>query len=183
MSFRTYIVAGVVGMGMVMGSALPGMTRSASVDSDYFGANVRSEPSLQASVLDGLPHQTSIEVLKIVRDPQGQGYWYYARSSGQFRTEGWIDGNLVRFQPNRQTYGLLNGDPGDSINIRSAPSLNAEVRHTGVVSDLVAVGESRRGKDGYTWYYITYSDQSAGWVRGDLINVWPNGCIITCPAN
>ena len=178
---RNCVVIGLLSIGAVIASALPGMTRPATIDIE---ANLRSGPSMNASRIDGLPVGTSIEVLKIVNSKDRyRGYWYYVRTNERSSTEGWVSDSLVRFNTSNQTYGTLAGDEDDVINLRSAPRRNSEVLHTGTKGDLVKVGQSKRSEDGYPWYYVTFSNQSSGWVRGDLISVWPKGCVITCPAN
>jgi hypothetical protein len=188
MIFRKSLVVGLLSVTALVVGALPGMARPATIDIE---ANVRADASLQADVLDGLPVETNVEVLKIVTEPTRGDYWYYLRSTGRLKTQGWVRSNLVRFKPDNQSYGTLAGEPGDVINIRSAPSTQSEVLHTGVLGDLVTVGRSKfvhLGNDrarlaGYHWHYVTYPSGAAGWVRGDLISVWPKGCIITCPEN
>jgi Bacterial SH3 domain len=186
MNFRKHLVVGLLSLGAIMAGALPSMARPATIDSAYFGVNVRSEPSLQAPTIDGLPDATPVEVLRIVNlegGGEGHGAWYYLRSTGGLKTEGWVDGGHVRFGSSSQTYGTLKGGVNEVINVRSAPALVGEILHTGSGGDLVTVGASQRGDGGSRWYYVTYPNQAAGWVRSDLIDVWPQGCIITCPAN
>jgi hypothetical protein len=182
MIFRKSLVVGLLSVTALMVGALPGMARPATIT---YEANIRSGPSMQTTRLDGLPKDTPIEVLKIVDDADSDGrglYWYYVRSTGKLRTEGWVTSTLVRFNASSQNYGTLAGEPGDVINIRSDPSTQRDVLHTGVLGDLVMVGRSARSSDGgYPWYYVTYPNGAAGWVRADLISVWPKGCIITCP--
>ena len=181
MIFRNCVLVSLLSIGAVMSSAVPGMTRPATIDIE---ANLRSGPSINSSRIDGLPVGTSIEVLKIVNSQERyRGYWYYVKTNGRFQTEGWVSDSLVRFNASNQTYGALVGDADDVIYLRSAPRRSSEVLHTGTKGDLVVVGQSKRSNDGYPWYYVTFPNRSAGWVRGDLISVWPKGCIITCPAN
>jgi Bacterial SH3 domain/GW (Gly-Tryp) dipeptide domain len=181
MDFRNHFVVGLLSLGAVMASALPSIARPATIDIE---ANVRSAPSLGADRIDGVPVGTPVEVLRIVDDTHRyKSFWYYIRSTGNLQTEGWVDGGLVRFGSSIETYGVLLGSMKEVINIRSQPSLVSEIVHTGVGSDLVTVGESQLGDGGYRWYYVTYPNQAAGWVRSDLIDIWPQGCIITCPAN
>jgi Bacterial SH3 domain len=178
MIVRKSLVVGLLSVTALMVAALPGMARPGTIDIE---ANVRADASLQAEVLDGLPVGTSVEVLKIVTEPTRGDYWYYLRSTGRLKTQGWVRSNLVRLKPSNESYGTLAGESGDVINIRSAPSTQGEVLHTGVLGDLVTVGRSKNSDGGYRWHYVTYPNGAAGWVRGDLINVWPKGCIITCP--
>lgn len=183
--FRSGVVAGLLSIAALTVDALPGMARPASIDpAQTGGVNVRSGPSLQTMAIDSLPGGTPIEVLNIVGNENvGSPYWYYIRSTGRVTTEGWVASELIRFNSSRQTYGTLTGDPGDTINIRSAPNTDEAVLHTGIVGDLVTVGRSMRGDEGYIWRYVTYPNRSSGWVRADLIAVWPKGCIVTCPDN
>jgi Bacterial SH3 domain len=185
MILRKSLVVGLLSVSALMVAALPGMARPGTIDIE---ANVRADASFQAEVLDGLPVGTSVEVLKVVTEPTRGDYWYYLRSTGKLKTQGWVRSNLVRFEPSDKSYGTLGGEPGDVINIRSAPSTQGEVLHTGVLGDLVMVGRSKfvplgndYGRTGHRWHYVTYPSGAAGWVRGDLISVWPKGCIITCP--
>jgi Bacterial SH3 domain len=191
MILRKSLVVGLLSVSALVVTALPGMARPATIASAHFGVNLRSGPSLQDTILDALPDQTPLEVLRIVNlegGGEGRGDWYYVRSGGDLKTEGWVNGGHVSFLPSHQIYGTLTGEPGDVINLRSAPSTQSEVLHTGVLGDLVTVGKSKfvplgndYGRTGYRWHYVTYPSGAAGWVRGDLIAVWPKGCIITCP--
>ena len=179
MLLRNYVMAGLLGAGVLMAAALPGMARPGTIN---YPINVRSGPSSLTERVDGLPEGTPVEVLRLVRGERGS-YWYYVRSTGDLRTEGWVDGFYVPFRSSSRTYGSLSGDSDDVINLRSDPSLNSEVLNTGLPGDIVTVGESRRGEAGYYWYYVTYPNQSAGWVRGDLISIWPKGCVVACKGN
>ncbi|MEB3292478.1 MAG: SH3 domain-containing protein [Synechococcales bacterium] len=191
MMVRQIAIAALLSLGTMVMGALPSMARPGTIDAPDFGVNLRLRPSSQAPVIDALPDRTPIEILRIVNNPEPQESgvdWYYVRSTGRLKTEGWIRSGYLRFQPSNQIYGTLAGEPNDVINIRSTPSTQARVLHTGLVGDLVLVGQSKfvplgngYGRTGYQWHYITYPNGAAGWVRGDLISVWPRGCIITCP--
>lgn len=186
MKFSKLLMVGLLSLGTIVVSAMPSMARPGFIT---FEANLRSGPSMNATRVDGLPEGTPLEILKIVPGTSHNvKHWYYVRSTGDLRTEGWVTSSLVRFQVSNQNYGTLAGNEDDVINIRSAPNLQSQVIHTGVMGDLVEVGQSKfvalgkgYGRTGYYWYYITYPNGASGWVRGDLINVWPKGCIITCP--
>ena len=108
MLFRNYVVVSLLSIGAVIASALPGMTRPATIDIE---ANLRSEPSMSSSRIDGLPVGTSIEVLKIVNSKDRyRGHWYYVRTNQRSSTEGWVSDSLVRFNVSNQNYGTLVGD-------------------------------------------------------------------------
>jgi hypothetical protein len=181
MFFRKTIVTGLLSLTALAINASPSMARPAMIDPDQrAGVNVRSEPSVNATSIDGLPAGASIEVLNVISNRTN---WYYVRSSGRFAIEGWVSGQLIRFKPSDEIYGTLTADPGDNINIRSAPNTNSSIAHTGVMGDLVTVGRSARDGNGARWYSVVYPNRASGWVRADLISVWPKGCIITCPEN
>jgi len=186
MTLRQQFLMGLLGIGMVMTIAFPGSARRAKV---AYEVNLRSGPSVEAKRIDGLPEGTPLEVLKVVSSSdQNNPYWYYVRSTGRLKTEGWVTSSLVRFNASNQRYGTLIGQQDDVINIRSGPSLKDRAVHTGTLGDLISIGQSKfvpvnNSKAGYYWYYVTYFNGATGWVRGDLINIWPKDCIITCPAN
>jgi Bacterial SH3 domain len=186
MKFPKLLTIGLLSLSAIVLNALPSLARPALID---YEANLRSGPSMEADRIDGLPKGMPLEVLRIMPGiGQKIERWYYVRSTGDLHTEGWVTSSLVRFEASNQNYGTLAGSEGDVINIRSAPNLQSRVVHTGVLGDLVKVGESKfvplgkdYGRTGYRWYNVTYPNSASGWVRGDLINVWPQGCIITCP--
>ncbi|MBF1999867.1 MAG: SH3 domain-containing protein [Synechococcales cyanobacterium M58_A2018_015] len=60
-------------------------------------------------------------------------------------------------------------DPGSSINVREAASLNARIRYIGYPGDLVRIASSARGDDGYTWYQVQFETGTVGWVRSDFV--------------
>lgn len=169
MKFPKLLTIGLLSLSAIAMGELPSMARPGYI---YSGANVRSGPSKNADRIDGLPKGTPLEVLRQVSEDGSNWYysnWYYVRSMGDLRTEGWVLAPLVRFEATNDSYGTLGGSEGDVINIRSAPNTQSRVLHTGVTGDWVAVGESSL-HNGYRWYKITYPNGASGWVRGDLIN-------------
>jgi uncharacterized protein YgiM (DUF1202 family) len=176
MKFSKSLMVGLLSLGTIAASALPGMARPGYI---YSEANVRSAPSFNSRRVDGLPEGSPLEILRVVPGRGDSRTWYYVRSTGQLRTEGWVSSNLVKFEPTGRQYGTLMGDDGDVINIRSSHSTDSRVKHTGTKGDFVEVGESKfiplgqgYGRTGYYWYYVTYPNGASGWVRGDLIAVW-----------
>jgi uncharacterized protein YgiM (DUF1202 family) len=185
MKTQKIILTGLLTITTLLTSVLPSFARPATIKIE---ANVRAGASLHSSVLDGLPVGIDVEVLRVVYEPKRGDYWYYLRSTGQLKTQGWVRSNLVSFFSSKQVYGTLLGEPNDVINIRSGPSLDYSVKHMGVMGDLVQVNRSEfianhGSRAGYNWHNITYPNGATGWVRGDLINVWLKGCIVTCPEN
>jgi SH3-like domain-containing protein len=174
MKFPKLLTVGLLSLGTIVISALPSMARPGYI---YSEANVRSAPSVNARRIDGLPTGTPLEILRVDSGRDSRG-WYYVRSTGQLRTEGWVSSALVNFEQDGRQYGTLRGSDGDVINIRSEHNTGSRIKHTGMAGDLVEVGESRVGRSmrqsesGYTWYQVTYPNGASGWVRSDLISVW-----------
>ncbi len=177
MKFPKVLTIGLLSLGTIAITALPSMARPGFIHSE---ANLRSGPSTESDRIDSLPEGTPLEVLRmVVGTNHNMRTWYYVRSTGTLRTEGWITSSLVRFKSSNQNYGTLAGNEGDVINIRSTPNLWSQVIHRGENGDLVSVGESKfvplssdAVRTGHRWYNITYPNGTSGWVRGDLINLW-----------
>jgi hypothetical protein len=170
MTFCKNLVIGLLSLSAVISAALPSLARPATIS---YEANLRSGPSLYTSRIDGLPEGTPLEVMRIVADTNSetQSHWYYVRSTGRLKTEGWVTSSLVNFNASDRSYGTITGEAGDVINIRSAPNLNGKVLHTGVMGDVVMLGDSEIDNNGYRWHYVIYPNQAAGWVRADLISI------------
>jgi uncharacterized protein YgiM (DUF1202 family) len=177
MKFSKTLMVGLLSLGTIAASALPSMARPGYI---YSEANVRSAPSFNSRRVDGLPEGTPLEVLRVVAGRGDGRTWYYVRSTGQLRTEGWVSANLVKFESTRRMYGTLVGNDGDVINIRSDSDIDSRVKHTGIAGDLVEIETSimsrstQQSKSGYIWYKVVYPNGASGWVRGDLIGVWPD---------
>lgn len=60
---------------------------------------------------------------------------------------------------------------GSSINVRSEASTNGSIVGTVNTGDTVTVGETTTDSDGATWYQVTLSNGTTGYVRGDYITV------------
>lgn len=60
---------------------------------------------------------------------------------------------------------------GSSINVRSEASTNGSIVGTVNTGDTVTVGETTTDTDGATWYQVTLSNGTTGYVRGDYITV------------
>jgi uncharacterized protein YgiM (DUF1202 family) len=175
----TSFVVGLLSLGTMMTGSLPVMARPATVTTD---SNIRSGASLKSPVLEVLPSGGEVEVLNIVLT--NRDYWYYVRPKVEGTAEGWVRSNLIRFKPSNLIYGTLAGDRDSKINVRSRPSLDGKILHYGLAGDLVIVGESQKvAGQRHSWYRVTFPNQASGWVREDLLAVWPKGCIITCPDN
>lgn len=64
---------------------------------------------------------------------------------------------------------LIARDPGSSINVREAASLNARIRYIGYPGDPVRIASSAQGDDGYMWYQVQFETGTVGWVRSDFV--------------
>jgi hypothetical protein len=64
---------------------------------------------------------------------------------------------------------LVGQETGSRVNVRSAPSREANSPSYGLVGDRVEILRQTEGSDGYTWYYIEFRSGARGWVRGDFV--------------
>ncbi|MFK2824482.1 N-acetylmuramoyl-L-alanine amidase [Bacillus sp. B190/17] len=131
-------------------------------------ANVRSEPSMSASVVGQAARGTRYEVLKEKYD------WYQIQlEDGQ---KGWIAGYIVKkadssSQTAQQTVvkNASSGKPAaviaDNLNVRSEPSLSANVIGKLNIGDQVSVTESKNG-----WVHIRYKGQEA-WISEQFVRM------------
>lgn len=176
MSLATKCGVGLLSLATVVATALPGLSLPGKLTSD---ANLRSGRSLTASVKEVLRSGGKVEVLNI--QPVDDDYWYYVQSEIEGTEKGWIRSDLIRFNPIKVRAGNLVGKFQDVINIRSNPSIKSKVQHYGLGGDLVTILDSRKEASGYFWYKVKFPSNAVGWVREDVISVWPKGCIISCP--
>jgi hypothetical protein len=65
---------------------------------------------------------------------------------------------------------LIANDPGSTINIRQAPSTQADAWYFGRVGDRAQILEQTWGRDGFTWYRVNMAQTGVtGWVRADFV--------------
>jgi uncharacterized protein YgiM (DUF1202 family) len=179
MGLRTKATAGLLALGTLMTGILPAMARPATVTST---SNLRADASLRAPVEDVLPSGANVEVLNIRVGNDGN-YWYYAQPSVEGTLSGWIRSDLVSFNSSNKRYATLVGSRGSKINVRAAATLNSKALHYGLVGDLVTVEDSYKTAGQSRWYRVKFPSNASGWIREDLLSIWPQGCIITCPAH
>lgn len=179
MRLMTKLTAGLLTFTTLMTGVLPAMARPATLTSR---SNLRTSASLTASVEEILSLGSNVEVLNITVGDDGD-YWYYVEPSVEGTLSGWIRSDLVSFQPSKKRYATIVGERGYKINVRSSPNLKSKVLYNGLSGDLVTVEDSYQQAGQYRWYRIKFPNNVTGWVREDLLSVWPQGCIITCPAN
>jgi hypothetical protein len=66
--------------------------------------------------------------------------------------------------------GVLAGlDPGSRVNVRSEPTTRSFSPHYGLIGDRIEILDQTQGRDGYTWYYVSFRSGARGWVRGDFV--------------
>lgn len=173
--FRRCSIVSILSLFVLLPLSQPGMARPASTDKD---ANIRSSASLQSKVLSVLPPKSEVEVLNLFLAKDSE-LWYYVNPKQKGAARGWIRSDLIRFKPSNQIFGTLTGARDERINIRTTPQ--GKILHYGLPGDLVTVGKSAKGKLSHRWYRVTFPSNASGWVREDLLSLWPKGCIITCP--
>lgn len=110
--------------------------------------------------------------------------WYFVRfTSG---AEGWVRSDFIQgssaesggeSEPNGssisfpQAATLTGSTPGSRVNVRSAPSTQADTPHYGLVGDRVFLLEQAQGTDGSLWYRVRFESGAEGWVRGDFVQI------------
>lgn len=153
--------------------ALPGLAMPATLIARDNGSriNVRSAPTTTAKA----PHYgiagDRIEITRAVTGNDNYRWHYVKFPSG---AAGWVRSDFVSYNPEAD-FGILAGNSGDRINVRSAPSTKADSPHFGLQGDVVKMVRQRRGGDGYTWHFVQFTSGAQGWVRGDLINAIQSG--------
>jgi Bacterial SH3 domain/GW (Gly-Tryp) dipeptide domain len=177
MGLRTKVTAGLLALGALMTGVLPATARPATVTTR---SNLRADASLIAPVQEILPLGSNIEVLNIRVGNDGD-YWYYVQPNVEGTPSGWIRSDLVSFNSSNKRYATLAGSRGSKINVRAAATLNSKAIHYGLSGDLVTVEDSYKAPGQYRWYRVKFPSNASGWVREDLLSVWQQGCIITCP--
>jgi uncharacterized protein YgiM (DUF1202 family) len=177
MSLRTKATAGLLALVTSMAGILPAFARPATVTTR---SNLRTDASLRAPVEEILPAGSNIEVLNIQVGNDGN-YWYYVQPKVEGTLSGWIRSDLVSFNISNKRYATLVGSRGSRINVRAGASLNSKAIHYGLVGDLVTVEDSYKVSGQLRWYRVRFPSNATGWVRGDLLSIWQQGCIITCP--
>ncbi|RCJ19706.1 hypothetical protein A6770_06090 [Nostoc minutum NIES-26] len=179
MGLMTKLTAGLLTFGTLMTGVLPAMARPATLTSR---SNLRTDASLTAPVEEILPSGSNVEVLNITVGNDGD-YWYYVQPKVEGTLSGWVRSDLVSFQPSNKRYATIALNRGYKINVRSSPNLRSKVLYNAQSGDLVTVEDSYKEVGQYRWYRIKFPTNVTGWVREDLLSIWPQGCIITCPAN
>ena len=179
MRLMTKLTAGWLTFATLMTGILPAMARPATLTTE---SNLRTSASLTATVQEVLPSGSNVQVLNITVGDDGD-YWYYVQPSVEGTANGWIRSDLVKFQPSQRRYATIVGERGYKINVRSSPSLKSKVLHSALSGDLVTVEDSYQQAGEYRWYRIKFPSNATGWVREDLLSIWPQGCIITCPTH
>ncbi|WP_256973168.1 SH3 domain-containing protein [Nostoc sp. T09] len=175
----TKLTAGLLTFATLMAGVLPAMARPATLTSR---SNLRTGASLTATVEEILPSGSNVEVLNITGGDDGD-YWYFVQPTVEGTASGWIRSDLVSFKPSNKRYATIAGNRGYKINVRFSPNLRSKVLYNALSGDLVTVEDSYQQAGQYRWYRIKFPNNVTGWVREDLLSIWPQGCIITCPAN
>ncbi len=177
MSLITKLTAGLLAIGTLMTGVLPAIALPATVTTR---SNLRTSASLTATVQEILPSGSNVEVVNITTGDDGK-YWYYVQPTVEGTQSGWVRSDLVSLNPGRKRYATIGGKRGYKINVRSSPNLSSRVFYNAALGDVVTIEDSYQKVGQYRWYRIKFPNYVTGWVREDLLSIWPKGCIITCP--
>ncbi|OMP68106.1 N-acetylmuramoyl-L-alanine amidase [Domibacillus epiphyticus] len=120
-------------------------------------ANVRSEPSMTASVIGSANRNEQFHVLKEQYD------WYQVQLSGG--KKGWIAGHIVTEDaPSMSTSASQTGIiTADRVNVRNDPSLSASIIGTAYSGDQVGIISRENG-----WVNIRFQNETA-WVSSQFV--------------
>lgn len=135
--------------------------------------NLRSAPTLQSNVITQLPADSVVNVLRHVPIATEGYVWNYVKiSNGQM---GWIRYNLINYIASRARYGsIFTQDKDAYVNVRSGPSTAGSIVGKGQQGDVLQIVNTLPGDHGYKWHYVKFSaGKTPGWVREDLVNLWP----------
>lgn len=179
MGFLKKLTVAALTVGVSVVSALPTMAVPGTLRT---AGNLRTAPSLQAKVLEVLPSGGYVEVTNITVSSQGN-YWYYIQPKVEGTPSGWMSSDLIELQLGNKRYATIAGDRGNRVNVRSTPNMQSRIVYNGFFGDVVTIEGSNNAAGLNPWYRIRFSSGVGGWVRGDLLSIWPKGCVITCPLN
>lgn len=177
MDLMTKLTAALLTFGTLMTGVLPAIALPGTVTSR---SNLRTDASLTASVEEILTSGSNVEVLNITVGNDGNN-WYYVQPEVEGTLSGWVRSDLVSLKLDKKRYATIVGDRGDKINVRSSPNLKSKVLYNALSGDLVTIENSYKQGGQYRWYCIKFPNNVIGWVREDLLSIWPQGCIISCP--
>jgi len=133
--------------------------------------NLRNGQGLDFEVIDVLPYGTGLTFVSLPASGSDDGHdWYQVRTDDG--TEGWVAGEYLA--PVSGGDGIPAGTAvfvvTDFLNVRAAPSLDADV------IDLVVSGDDGVTTDGpvvadrISWWAVDFSNGASGWVAGDYIS-------------
>lgn len=146
--------------------------------------NIYAAPSSQSNSphygLDG----DRVTASRQTQDNEGSLWYFVQFASG---AAGWVRSDLVQSvssapkpnvpQPGEntatfpQTATLTGTAPGSRVNVRSAPSTQADSPSYGLVGDRVTVLEQTQSAEGDLWYRVRFASGAEGWVRGDFVQL------------
>jgi Bacterial SH3 domain len=170
MKSRYFVFSAIAATAAVFGVALPSFARPATLiaQSTSSPINVRSAPSTFSSSPSYGYAGDRVEVLRSTLGQDDYNWNYVQFQSG---ATGWVRGDFVRYSEGMAQYGVLGGRPGDRINVRMSPSVNAASPHYGIEGDVVQLLTQTQGRDGYMWRFVQFPSGAQGWVRGDLVQL------------
>jgi uncharacterized protein YgiM (DUF1202 family) len=177
MALMTKVTAGLLTFATLTSGVLPATALPATMTTR---SNLRTGASLTAQVEEILPSGSTVEVLNITVGDDGK-YWYYVQPNLEGTLSGWVRNDLVSMKLGNKRYGTITGKRGYKVNVRSSPNLTGKVVRNAASGDLVTIEDSYQEVGQYRWYRIRFPGNVTGWVREDLLSIWPKGCIITCP--
>jgi uncharacterized protein YecT (DUF1311 family)/uncharacterized protein YgiM (DUF1202 family) len=134
--------------------------------------NVRSEPTLQGSLVKTLHEETQVDILARSRHQDKIGknldYWYKVQSSdGRDRKTGWVFGGLLMRSSMRMVMGA-------EVRMRSEAHRGASVVKTLDEGAIVYAHKRSKHQEKFGdildyWYEVGSADNKIGWIFGGFI--------------
>jgi len=145
--------------------------------------NIYDWPSLQANSPSYGLNGDRVIALRQTQGEEGS-LWYFVRF--ELGAEGWVRSDFIQSsnaesgsesESDRNTISfpqaatLTGSTPGSRVNVRSAPSTQADSPHYGLVGDRVTVLSQTQNAEGTLWYQVQFESGAEGWVRSDFVQV------------
>jgi uncharacterized protein YgiM (DUF1202 family) len=161
-----WVAADYLGSGPADGGATMGFTAGDRVLVDAGALNFRTAPSTSATVIRPLAYGT---LLTIMDGPvSADGYtWYQGKTTAATGGDiGWAIGQAMMDPCLQFDAGATAHVNTDVLRLRSAPAMSGAVLADLPQGTTLTVTGMPVGADGYTWYPVTTSAGTAGWVAG-----------------
>jgi uncharacterized protein YgiM (DUF1202 family) len=143
---------------------------------DSIDLNFRSDPGLDASILDVVPEGTVFTVVSGATNLDGYD-WYEVSNPAVYGT-GWVAGEFLALGGSGGDSSFAEGDSvqtTDVLNVRTSAGIDATIFRTAPTGEVFTISDDVVVMDGYTWYLVISSTEDMplsgdeGWVAGEFL--------------